>query len=66
MVNVFLNNGHEFQEISIEGAGSVKTATENEAEPRGAAFLVCLDFQGHEVARFRWEVVAGYAIGYAH
>jgi hypothetical protein len=66
MVNVFLNNGQEFQEVSIEAAASAKIVTDGSTELQGAVVLVCLDQQGREIARFKWSDVAGYAYGFAY
>jgi hypothetical protein len=62
MVNVFLNNGRQFEEISIEAAVSAKVITDTTPEFNGSVLLVCLNYQGREVARFKWADVSGYAI----
>lgn len=64
MVNVFLNNGREFQEVSISSAETAQVVAENAPEYAGAPVLICRDRQNHEVARFKWSDVVGYAIGY--
>lgn len=63
MINVFLNNGREFQEVSIDAATSVKILNDNGPEFNGATVVICLDRQSREVARFKWADVAGYAAG---
>jgi hypothetical protein len=65
MVNVFLNNGTQFEEVSILMAESAKIVADNVPEVGGAAVLVCLDRQQREIARFKWADVVGYAIGSA-
>ncbi len=62
MLNVFLNNGQEFQEISMEEGASAKVVRDSSGELNGALMLACYDHQGREVARFKWEVVAGFAV----
>jgi hypothetical protein len=63
VINVFLNNGHEFQEICVDAAMSVKIMADTSPELGGAVVLLCLDRSNREVARFKWSDVSGYAAG---
>jgi hypothetical protein len=63
MINVFLNNGREFQEVCIDAALSVKVLIDESPEFNGAVVLACLDLNNREVARFKWSEVSGYAAG---